>query len=383
MARRNNPLVVRAAVLAVLFLLLAGAAHADLFEGMRDPQDGRFDLSEWLLDRKGVLPVPLIITEPALGFGGGLVGLFFRESMRERGEKAKEGGRIEPPDIYAAGAMRTDNGTQAAALGGMVSSEDGRYRWRGALVRPSVNLEFFGAGGQGEGHRFNLEGLVSVQHGMMRMGESDTWLVARWNWFDLRNRFDPGVPGGVVGTFEGASRASGLGVSVETDTRDTIFTASRGYKAGLDLTFYDPAIGSDRRFQAYRAYGFGYWPLSKSLVLGARADARSTGGDVPFYLLPYVDLRGVPLLRLQDRNTALVETELRWNVDAKWALVGFVGAGRAWGTKTSFNEGTDTVTKGAGFRYEIARRLGMYVGVDWAWSTQDHGWYLQVGSAWR
>ena len=52
-------------------LLLAGPARADLLEGFRDPQDGKFDLSEWLLDRKGVLPVPLLITEPALGLGGG------------------------------------------------------------------------------------------------------------------------------------------------------------------------------------------------------------------------------------------------------------------------------------------------------------------------
>jgi hypothetical protein len=34
-------------------------------------------------------------------------------------------------------------------------------------------------------------------------------------------------------------------------------------------------------------------------------------------------------------------------------------------------------------RYLLARRLGMYVGVDAARSTQDHGWYIQVGSAWR
>jgi hypothetical protein len=369
-------------VFAVL-LLLACVARADMLEGFRDKEDGRFDLSDWLLDRKGVLPVPLVITEPALGLGGGLMGLFFRESMRERGEKAQDTGRIAPPDIYAAGAMRTDNGTQVAAFGGMVSSEDGRYRWRGALVNPSINLEYFGAGGRDVGHQFNLDGLVSVQQGMVRLGESDTWFVGRWNYFDLKNSFDPGVPGGVVGTFEGTSRVSGLGVSMETDSRDTIFTASRGYKAGLDLTFYDPAIGSDKRFQAYRAYGFRYWPLGKSFVLGGRIDTRAVGGDVPFYMLPYIDLRGVPIARLQDRRTAVAETELRWNVDPRWSLVGFLGAGRVWGTHTNFSEGTDTVSRGAGFRYLLARRLGMYVGVDWARSTQDKGWYIQVGSAWR
>ena len=35
-----------------------------------DPEDGAFDASEWLLDRRGLLPVPIIITEPAIGYGG-------------------------------------------------------------------------------------------------------------------------------------------------------------------------------------------------------------------------------------------------------------------------------------------------------------------------
>lgn len=370
-------------LLAVLLLALALPVRADWLAGLRDREDGRLDLSDWLLDRKGVLPVPLVITEPAVGLGGGVMALFFRESMRERGEKARQTGRIAPPDIYALGAMGTDNGTRGAAAGGMVSSEDGRFRWRGGVVRADANLEFFGVGGREQAQKFNLDGWVSIQNGMVRLGESDAWLVGRWNFFDLENRFDPGRPGGLVSGIDVSSRASGLGVGLEYDSRDTIFTASRGFKGALDATFYDPSIGSDHRFQTYRAHGFGYWPLGKSFVLGARADARSSGGTVPFYLLPYIDLRGVPVMRLQDQHTALVETELRWNIDPRWAVVGFLGGGRAWGTNTDFSEGTSTFTKGAGFRYQLARRLGMYVGVDWAWSTQDHGWYIQVGSAWR
>ena len=380
------PRITLALVLACFALAASAqepAQSPQRFAGFRDPQDGRLDLSEWLLDRKGVLPVPLLITEPALGLGGGVMGLFFRESMRERAQKGQESGRIAPPDIFALGAMGTDNGTRGAALGGMVSSDDGRFRWRGAVVRPDVNLEFFGVGGRDLARKFNLEGWVSVQHAMVRLGDSDAWLVGRWNYFDLDNRFDPGAAGGLVGTIDRSARSSGLGATLEFDSRDTIFTASRGWKGALDLTFYDPAIGSDQRFQTYRAHAFGYWPLDRSLVLGARADARSSGGTVPFYLLPFIEMRGVPLLRLQARHPALVETELRWNVDPRWALVGFIGAGRAWGTTTSFSEGTDTLSKGAGFRYQLARRLGLSVGVDWAWSTQDRGWYLMVGSAWR
>jgi hypothetical protein len=366
--------------LVLAWPLVAGAGVMDKF---KDPEDGRFDLSDWLLDQKGVLPVPLFITEPAVGYGGGVVGLFFRESVRERADKAKETGRIEPPDIYALGGIGTENGTRAGFAGGMVSSDSGRWRWRGGVAKVDANLDFFGLGGQLAPRSYNLSGIASIQHLMMRVGESDTWLVGRWNYFDLDSRFGDGDTGLGPGPIQRASRASGLGVSMETDTRNTIFTASSGYKAGLDMTFYTPAMGSDTRFQVYRGYGFGYWPISKSVVLGGRADGRAANGDVPFYLLPYIEMRGVPLLRLQDRRTALVETEVRWNVDARWALIGFAGAGRAWGTTTSFSDGNGTVTKGVGFRYQLARRLGLYAGIDWAWSTQDHAWYLMVGSAWR
>jgi hypothetical protein len=144
------------------------SAHAGVLDGMRDPQDDRFDLSDWLLDQKGVLPVPLVITEPAIGYGGGVMGLFFRESMRERSEKARESGRLTPPDIFGLGGIATENGTRGAVAGGMVSSEDGRYRWRGAVVRMDVNLDFFGIGGSDRSVGYNLNGWASVQQAMVR-----------------------------------------------------------------------------------------------------------------------------------------------------------------------------------------------------------------------
>jgi hypothetical protein len=376
----------RPALLLLACLLAAGpvAGRAEGFwQKFLDAEDGRLDLSEWLLDRKGVLPVPIVISEPAVGVGGGVAALFFRESMREAQEKAARTGRLAPPDIFALAAARTDNGTQGIAAGGMMSFDADHYRWRGGIAQPDINLQFYGIGGQGRGLAYNLKGFVSVQQGMMRLGESDWWVVARWNWLDLQNRFGAEGEAARFGPLERASRASGLGLSLEVDTRDNIFTPNRGWTGNLDATFYDPDWGSDTRFQAYRANAFAYWPLGKSVVVAGRADARAASGQVPFYMLPFVDIRGLAKARLQDERTAVLETEVRWNLDARWALVGFVGGGRAWGANTSFSEGADTFAKGVGFRYLIAKRMGLYAGVDWAWSTQDKGWYLQVGTAWR
>ncbi|MEJ2331723.1 MAG: hypothetical protein P8Y08_02930 [Desulfobulbaceae bacterium] len=47
------------------------------FEQFIDPYDSKFDTSQWILDKKGFLPVPIIITEPAVGYGAGAALLFF------------------------------------------------------------------------------------------------------------------------------------------------------------------------------------------------------------------------------------------------------------------------------------------------------------------
>ena len=38
---------------------------------------------------------------------------------------------------------------------------------------------------------------------------------------------------------------------------------------------------------------------------------------------------------------------------------------------------------GAGFRYLIARKLGLYTGIDVARGPETTAFYIQVGSAWR
>src|SRR5574341_2454692 len=92
---------------------------------------------------------------------------------------------------------------------------------------------------------------------------------------------------------------------------------------------------------------------------------------------------GIPFFRYQDENVGLVEAELRWNVTSRWALVGFVGTGRTWGTAKSSSDADTASSWGAGFRRLMARRLGLYMGVDVARGPEETAVYIQAGSAWR
>jgi hypothetical protein len=395
--RRWSPGGGTLALLAAVVAAVAPPARAEdsrpgLFDRFKDSQDGGFDVSDWLLESHGFLPVPVVVTEPAVGYGGGLFLLFFNrpDGGSAGGDAAvpdaatAPGGRARtPPDIYAIGGAATENGTWAGAAGGMATLADDRFRWRGGVARMSVNLDFYGPGGRYGPIGYTLDGWASIQQGMMRLGHSDAWISARWNYIDLDNRFDFTGDTAGVPPFNKSARASGLGLSLEYDSRDNIFTPSRGAVADVEGVFYDPSLGSDTRFQTWRAHAWGWWPIGRSLVLAGRIDGRSASGDVPFYMLPFVDLRGVPLARLQDEHVAVVETELRWNLTPRWAVVGFAGDGRVWGFERSFQEGTGTLSGGVGFRYLIARKLGLYVGLDYARSSVDQAVYIQVGNAWR
>jgi len=114
--------------------------------------------------------------------------------------------------------------------------------------------------------------------------------------------------------------------------------------------------------------------VQKTFVIGGRVDVRAARGDVPFYQLPFIEMRGIPFFRYQDADVALAEAELRWNATPRWAFVAFAGRGHAGETASAW---------GVGFRRLMARRLGIYMGVDVAKGPEETAFYIQAGSAWR
>ena len=380
----------RALAAAVAAFACLGSAPARAFDlsEFKDPDSGDFDLSDWLLNHKGFLLVPIVITEPAVGYGGGLTMAFFRDSMANSASNKSPSGSVVPPDIFAVALAATENGTKGGGVGGTMSFAGDRWRYRGGLGKASVNLQFYGLGTELDSADkkigYNLDGWMTMQQALYRIGSTNAWVSARWIYLDLKSSFDVQQrEDSKLPDASFATRSSGLGGTVEYDSRDSVFTSSSGWSGSFDFTFYDPAWGSSNTFQSYRAHAFSYFPIGNDFVLGTRADGRAARGDVPFYQLPFVDMRGVPAARLQNHNTGVLEAELRWNVTPRWALIGMLGAGRAWGENVGFSDASTAVSKGVGFRYLVARRLELYAGLDYAKSNYDQAVYLTIGSAWR
>ena len=293
------------------------------------------DAGSWLIDNKGFLPVPIIITEPAVGAGLGAAAVFFHEGNRE-GPKAEPSSAANgpaeepllPPSLSVLFGAATENGTWLAGAAHRGVWKQDHIRYLGALARASINLGFYGTGGDevagDSGLDFNADGWYLLQEAMFRIPGSDFFLGGSFDYVSMDIRFDDGndVPGISEDNFDQTETAG-------YDSRDNVFTPNRGVLAELEAMFHSGSFLGDFTFQKYKASGLFYWDPHPKLVLGWRLDGDFANGDTPFYALPYIDLRGIPALRYQGEDVLLTEVEARWNVHGRWSLVGFTGIGKA------------------------------------------------------
>lgn len=368
-----------------LVLWAAAASCARAFElpsKWQDPEDGQFDMSDSLLSHKGVLPVPTIITEPAIGYGLGLALLYF--SAREKHDDAQDaqnaGARKTPPNITGIGAFGTGTHSWGVGLAHFHTWNDDRIRYLGALGKVNLHLNWYGP--QGNANAYQLSGVALVQQVLFRIGDSHWYVGPRYTFFDSATRFGPVIPQG-INNYERDVRIGKAGVVVDYDSRDNIFYPSTGTYAEFEADFARGGFGSDSAFDMQSARGYHWLPLSAKWVLGLRADTGFSQGDIPFFAQPYVNLRGVSQAKYQDRNQLTGEIELRYNITPRWSILGFGGVGKAYGNLHSFADAPTAFGFGTGFRYLIARKLGVSMGIDIAHGPGQNAFYIQVGSAWR
>ena len=347
-----------------------------------DPEDGMLDMSDFLLHHKGALPVPMVITEPAVGYGFGLGLVFFSESMADAAQRAKDAGKgPAPPNITAVGGAYTENGTWAAGAAHFHTWGGDRIRYLGAIGKVDANLEYFGLANQPR--TYQLRGFALMQQLLFRVADSRWYIGPRYVYADTSASFRFGANASELGPIEQDQRIGKGGIVIDYDSRDNIFYPNKGSYAELEAQFARGGFGSTQTFNMYNARGFTWLPLSRKWILGLRADTKFSTGDVPFYAQPYVDLRGVQKGRYQDRNAVAIEAELRWDVTPRWSVLAFSGTGKAYGRWHDFSDASTVFSVGGGFRYMIARKLGLSMGIDVAHSKDQNAFYIQVGSAWR
>ncbi|NMU52567.1 glyceraldehyde-3-phosphate dehydrogenase, partial [Vibrio parahaemolyticus] len=98
----------------------------------------------------GFLPVPILITEPAIGYGGGVAGLFLHETQEEKNKRKQAalsaidgGAQLVPSAMTVAGALGTENGTWFAFGGHRRSWLNDSIRYVGGGGVGVANLDLY------------------------------------------------------------------------------------------------------------------------------------------------------------------------------------------------------------------------------------------------
>ena len=357
--------------------------EVDLFTS---EEDGAFDVSSYLATRYGFMPVPMIITEPAVGYGGGATLLFLHDTFASTLE------RKSPPSMSGVMAAGTQNGTWFGGAFHMGYWLEDSIRSTTAAGLINVNMNFYPVGDIGID--LNIHGYMAYQELMFRIAESNFFLGANYAYINNTIKANNNTKlADIINQFEPEIKMGGLAAIVQYDSRDSTFTPSKGLFAKATIRRFDESFGGKQNFWRNGAKAFYFIPATSSLVVGLRAEGEyahtTSDGNIPIYSYPSIVMRGIPAMRYQGEKMVLAEMQLRWELIHRWNLVAFGGAGKAFGSDSgglidsSFSEAPAHPAGGLGFRYELARKFGLWSGMDFATSEErNFAFYFTVGSAW-
>ncbi|CAB3768492.1 BamA/TamA family outer membrane protein [Paraburkholderia humisilvae] len=342
-------------------------------------------MSNFLLRSNGVLPVPIFITEPAIGYGLGVALLHFSlpdgaDVDQSASPDGNPDGKTARPNITGIAGFATGTHSWGAAALHTHSWDDDRIRYTGIIGKINLQLSYYGV--QQQARSYQLDGFAMFHELLFRLGESRWYVGPRYTFFDSHTRFDFGLPTD-HGNFTADQRVAKGGLVTSYDSRDNNFYPSSGTYAQFVAEFARGGLGSTSDFEVQSAKAFHWMPLGERWVLGLRVDSGFSQGNIPFFAQPFVVLRGVPAAKYQDRNQLTTEVELRWNVTPDWSVLGFSGVGRAYGNLHSFSDAPVAYGFGAGFRYLLVRKIGLTMGIDIARGPGQNAFYIQIGSPWR
>ncbi|WP_072055576.1 BamA/TamA family outer membrane protein [Aliivibrio fischeri] len=385
----------------LLVLMSLSASFTSSAVDFYDPIDGKLDMGEYLAENAyGFLPVPILITEPAVGYGFGFAGVFLHESEKQR-EKRKQlaatsldgGAQLLTPAITVAGGLATENGTWMGFIGHRRTWNKDTIRYMGGLAYGDMNMTFYrqknNAGALepivgNSGVEFGMRGGGGMQQLQFRIDDTPLFLGAVQKYFqpELSINSHPKADEILNRLGNTTPTASGLGLLMEYDTKNNFLNPTEGMNYTVEYLWFRDAIGSDYDFDTLNIKGRHYWTLTPEWSVAARGYYKSLYTDENFLpppAYPDIELRGIARNRYQGEQTLSLEGQVNYQWNIRWSSNVFAGLGYASSQHQSLFKGDEQYAYGVGFRYLIARRYSMKTGIDLAFSEEDTALYFQVG----
>ncbi|WP_211208947.1 BamA/TamA family outer membrane protein [Cytophaga aurantiaca] len=346
---------------------------------------GAVDISNWLINAHGFIPLPTIITEPALGnFGVAIAPIFLHPKKRFLSDTTIKGKpQYVPPDITAGVLLYTANnswGIGAARRGSWLKQ---RIRYQIASGYFNINMAFYRKIlGEEEKFTFNFKVVPVYAQATRQIGLTHWYAGIQYLFANAKVGIEGEALPAFVTNKEATPIISAPGLIIEYDARDNMFSPNNGLKVHVNALASNEIFGSDFNYTHINSFAYYYFPVGKKLIGGLRGDYQQILGDAPFYMLAYIDMRGIPIMRYQGDVTLLTEAEARWDFYKRWSAVFYGGVGNAFNDWKKMSEAQWAYSAGTGFRYLIASKFKLRVGMDVARGPEQWAYYVVFGSSW-
>ncbi len=359
----------RARATYVLATLLAGALSGQVAVAQSAAAD---DGSAG--DASTFFVVPYPITEPAVGYGLLAGPVWMRAGPSAVGGPSK-------PQAFGAGALWTNGGSRGLFAFDHRAWDDGKWRTTAIGGRVDLHLHYPGLlPGANRSVGFTLRANGGSVQGERLLGEGPSSLIFKIFSGTAEATFNQPPP--ELSTEPRRIRIVGTSIAWSRDTRDDIFSPTRGQAMRAGVTAYPESLGSDFDAQRLSLSWMGYHPGLGAGVFGLRAEADFSFGSPPFYLRPYISLRGVPALRYPGEKVASAEAEYRYPIGPSWSVLAFGGIGTARADIRGLTAKKTVSTIGVGFRVKMKKLFGLTLGIDVAQGPDGTYVYFQVGNPW-
>ena len=202
--------------------------------------------------------------------------------------------------------------------------------------------------------------------------------------FDIHRSSERALPAQTL-IGELGSVVNGVGIASVIDTRDNIYSPSRGWYTDVSFMDYAKGLGSQFTFTNFLFDIRHYYALSPNTLLAGQFFLNLNNGEVPFKQAAVLGgsslLRGYYNGRYRDNDALVIQGEVRQRLIGRLGGVVFAGAGDVAHRVSEFRVRDMKPTAGMGLRYLISRKEHLNIRVDAAFGRQTHGFYINISEA--
>ncbi len=334
---------------------------------------------EQLLKDKSIIALPVAFRFPETGWGGGVAGT-------ASWSWAKDSAWAKPSQA-SLGLTFTQNKQVLAFFPFQVFWANNKYYANADIGWFKYNFFYYGIGEDAVAEeRYDVK-FPRVKLLIGKQIKPNVYVGARVNYEEYRITGTAENGELASGRINGSSysRTSALGPALLRDTRDAVFYPRKGMFGELNILQSSKIFGADRSFTQATIDLSLYKSISDKLVLASNYYGVFTfGKEVPFSQMAQLGgpkkMRGIYQGFFRDKNAALLQGELRWEI---WKFIGMVGFGSVGflGNETDFLRlNLPKFTYGAGLRISTKNHLNLRL--DYGLSPYGGGnFYATIGEA--